>query len=283
MSTKKRDHTDVTGNDDDVPPVVEAVKKKKRKTKFELLEAEVKRAPKSVKIGCTENSDNSPINEESSDDDDNYSSGNEEDSANVSAIQKDDVYRRRFLRPALTEKEIENVANRPSTKISSKLDKTNDCFDRFTLPRLQKTWNSGFDPLQGETAEIYKTLMTYKDFSFPKLSGENITCVSNLITLHALNHVLKARCLVVENSRFLTNLELGEDDYEVDDYRDQSMTRASVLILTPFRNTAYNIFSTIVKLFETNPKKQIVQRKKRFRHEYGPEGQCFKNFEAYAF
>ena len=128
--------------------------------------------------------------------------------------------------------------------------------------------------LTDEAAELYKTLMTYKDFSYPKISSENVSCVNNVITLHVLNHVMRARSLVVANNRFLRDLDCEDDeDFDVDLYRDQSITRPSVLILTPFKNTAYNIFKIIEKLFVATEKKHVVVRKNRFKSEFGPQGE----------
>ena len=128
--------------------------------------------------------------------------------------------------------------------------------------------------LTDEAADLYKTLMTYKDFSYPKISSENVSSVNNVITLHVLNHVMRARSLVVANNRFLRDLDCEDDeDFDVDLYRDQSITRPSVLILTPFKNTAYNIFKTIEKLFVATEKKHVVVRKNRFKSEFGPQGE----------
>ena len=87
------------------------------------------------------------------DDDDLFESGDLLDIEDKSsAVDEDNIYKQRFFRPALNEKEIENiVANRPAMRSSSVTHSKNlDGFERFTLPRLRKTWNSHFEPLKGK-------------------------------------------------------------------------------------------------------------------------------------
>ena len=118
------------------------------------------------------------------DDDDLFESGDLLDIEDKSsAVDEDNIYKQRFFRPALNEKEIENItANRPAMRSSSVTHSKNlDCFERFTLPRLRKTWNSHFEPLTGKSGPSLKREGCPR---FPQtvitVSGQFILCNFNI-------------------------------------------------------------------------------------------------------
>ena len=65
--------------------------------------------------------------------------------------------------------------------------------------------------------------------------------------------------------------------YEKYDTKDQGFTRPKVLILTPFKQMAFQIVESIVMLVNGGRWKR-VSKKKKFREEFGSEEEAFNDY-----
>lgn len=152
-----------------------------------------------------------------------------------------------------------------------------DSFDK--LPRayeadekLCKQWPSlGVDqPDVSLYNSLFASFNSYRDVIFPAMDHTNGNTIRALYSLHALNHVLKARRRVKKNSdkirlaaakpSVLAELEANPR------LRDQGFTRPRVLIVAPFRSVAYELVQMIEKLC---PNDEVMNRK-RFEEEFAP-------------
>ncbi|KAJ3243394.1 rRNA-binding ribosome biosynthesis protein utp25 [Chytriomyces hyalinus] len=138
---------------------------------------------------------------------------------------------------------------------------------------------------------LFPIMNTYADVLLTTQTRENEVEMRQTYCLHTVNHVLKTRDRVLKNTARLNAAALassskdtsGEDegiteDVEDDDedagdverngnvieYRDQGFTRPKVLILIPFKNIAFEVIETIIKLSGASQ----VENKSRFTSEF---------------
>ncbi|KAM8817428.1 U3 small nucleolar RNA-associated protein 25 homolog isoform 2-T2 [Rhynchonycteris naso] len=116
-----------------------------------------------------------------------------------------------------------------------------------------------------------KTTQELKDLFYPERTAlKNGEEIRHVYCLHAVNHVLKANAQVLGNNSRLRSQKLGVGND--DDFRDQGLTRAKVLIVVPFREAALRVVQLFISLLEGDSKKKIiVSNKKRFNGEYGSD------------
>ncbi|XP_063710478.1 U3 small nucleolar RNA-associated protein 25 homolog [Symsagittifera roscoffensis] len=188
-------------------------------------------------------------------------------------IYKEDALYRKFFRGSLTAFEtdqVKTVSNK--AVINGDEDHQKKNFNsQSLLPRLKKMFTGNFGDLTGLQNRIMKVLVDYSDFRSSLITSNNLQEIQRVVSLHILNHVLKSRTIVLQNNRELKRASEQQIEYQPDDYRDQCITRPSCLILTPFRNSAYNIIKVFFRLFEDS-KKHKITKKKRFEIDYGPDG-----------
>ncbi|KAJ2048282.1 rRNA-binding ribosome biosynthesis protein utp25 [Coemansia sp. S16] len=135
-------------------------------------------------------------------------------------------------------------------------------------PRLAKPLrklNDGQDPsaLQQRLLGWFDQYLdvVYADRSFDKEDD-----ITTAYALHAMNHVLKSKDLERRNKARLSKAHAeGTDAGEL---RDQGFTRPRVLIVLPFRNSAYKVVEKLYKLASGGQEMSAP----RFVKEYGPAG-----------
>ncbi|TPX73137.1 hypothetical protein CcCBS67573_g05595 [Chytriomyces confervae] len=138
---------------------------------------------------------------------------------------------------------------------------------------------------------LFPIMNTYADVLLTTQTRENEVEMRQTYCLHTVNHVLKTRDRVLKNTARLNAAALAssskdtsgeaegttedaEDDDEdagdverngnVIEYRDQGFTRPKVLILIPFKNIAFEVIETIIKLSGASQ----VENKSRFTSEF---------------
>ncbi|KAJ3253893.1 rRNA-binding ribosome biosynthesis protein utp25 [Chytriomyces hyalinus] len=138
---------------------------------------------------------------------------------------------------------------------------------------------------------LFPIMNTYADVLLTTQTRENEVDMRQTYCLHTVNHVLKTRDRVLKNTARLNAAALAssskdtsgeaegitedvEDDDEdagdverngnVIEYRDQGFTRPKVLILIPFKNIAFEVIETIIKLSGASQ----VENKSRFTSEF---------------
>ena len=107
---------------------------------------------------------------------------------------------------------------------------------------------------------LASSIYAYQDLLFVDRSHQNADDLRALVSLHAINHVLKTRDRVLRNNARLAK-QSAEDDLQL---RDQGFTRPKVLILLPTRQSCVRYAETIIKIVE--PEQQ--ENKKRFQDSY---------------
>lgn len=158
-----------------------------------------------------------------------------------------------------------------------------------------------------ELKTLYGLMSTYADLY---LTTETFTMQNSALIksycMHAVNHVLKTRDLILKNnaklSKFMLTEKAGDSvagvsevvDNELDEsddssesdsdsslvsgdcvdklvdgdaLRDQGFTRPKVLILVPLKNTAFRVIKTVLDIVCA----EQVENKKRFEDEFGPD------------
>ncbi|TMW43915.1 hypothetical protein DOY81_011006, partial [Sarcophaga bullata] len=132
--------------------------------------------------------------------------------------------------------------------------------DRVNLPMT---------PLQ---SELLSLINCYKDLYYPYRTFDNAEQIRQVYTIHALNYIFKTRACVMLNTKKIEEEESKNSGLVIDDmYRDQGLARPKVLIVTPFRDSAYrivNIMSEIIKKKETDNDQKSVMNYDRFKNEF---------------
>jgi U3 small nucleolar RNA-associated protein 25 len=114
--------------------------------------------------------------------------------------------------------------------------------------------------------ELASIIFAYKDFYFGQRNFNNEDEIKTIYCAHVLNHILKARKLVVGNSKKLkSNTAVDNDDDNV--MRDQGFTNSKVLILLPFRESANRVVENIASLLVGEDKSKVYNYK-RFLEEF---------------
>jgi len=124
---------------------------------------------------------------------------------------------------------------------------------------LHKRLTSTVKSLSQFQLELLSIIGGYHDFSYPERNFDNAEELRYCYCLHAINHVLKSRDIVVANN--------DKQDGDENEMRDQGLTRPKVLILVPFKDSVYRIINIMISLM--SPKENFnVVHKNRFLEEF---------------
>ncbi|KAJ2848896.1 rRNA-binding ribosome biosynthesis protein utp25 [Coemansia erecta] len=104
----------------------------------------------------------------------------------------------------------------------------------------------------------------YRDVVYSSRSFDKEDEITTAYTLHTMNHVLKSRDRERKNNVELSKAHASRTD--AGELRDRGFTRPRVLILTPFRNSAYKVVEKILKLSSADQEINLA----RLSREYGP-------------
>lgn len=124
---------------------------------------------------------------------------------------------------------------------------------------LHKQLSSNVKPLSSLQLELLSILMKYHDFSYPERNFDNAEELRYCYCLHAINHVLKSLEIIVGNN--------NNENRDEEEMRDQGLTRPKVLILVPFKDSAYRIINMIISLMSSKENFNVVH-KNRFLEEF---------------
>ncbi|CDS40778.1 digestive organ expansion factor [Echinococcus multilocularis] len=113
--------------------------------------------------------------------------------------------------------------------------------------------------------DIFRIIDNYEDLCYC-LRNPKMESVRELYCVHALNHILKSRKIMLKNTA--RAVKLGLDD----SIRDQGFHRARVMVILPTREAARR---TVHQMLRLMPKGSTVSHRKRFERDFGPqEGQA---------
>ncbi|CAG9764899.1 unnamed protein product [Ceutorhynchus assimilis] len=114
-------------------------------------------------------------------------------------------------------------------------------------------------PLQ---QELFSIINNYQDLYYPERTFDNAEEIRFVYCLHAINHVLKTRIKVLHH-----NAKLSKKDDVPEEFRDQGLVRPKVLIVAPFKSSAYKIINTIINIMFKEDKGNVI-KKLRFIEDY---------------
>ncbi|KAG5672047.1 hypothetical protein PVAND_002209 [Polypedilum vanderplanki] len=120
-------------------------------------------------------------------------------------------------------------------------------------------------PLQNEILSI---VSNYQDFYYPHRTHKTGEEIRLAYCIHSLNHVLKTRQKVLQHNAKLAKLkENKKNTVLTDEFRDQGFVRPRVLIILPFRDSAYRVINMLIDLLNPKEKSGILNYK-RFVDEF---------------
>lgn len=116
--------------------------------------------------------------------------------------------------------------------------------------------------------ELFSIINNYQDLYYYKQTLNNIDSIRFVYCLHIANHILKTHTRILRH-----NAKLKNKDDVPDEYRDQGYVRPKILVLLPFKSSAYKVVLLLEKLMFGAAKKGNVMNKKRFLEEYNSNSQ----------
>lgn len=113
---------------------------------------------------------------------------------------------------------------------------------------------------------LFLFMHAYLDVSFGEQTHLNAKAVRAMLVVHCVNHVLKGRDEVNENTEKLDAQESGTGDVGTC-VADKGFSSPRVLILCPFRSICHDLVKMILSIC---PAAKQVMNQKRFREEFSP-------------
>ncbi|CDW59411.1 digestive organ expansion factor [Trichuris trichiura] len=115
--------------------------------------------------------------------------------------------------------------------------------------------------------DILSIICGYHDMFYARRTHAQSDELHTVIAIHALNHILKTRTIIMRHKDRTPKCTESLDEVE---QRDLGLTRPRILLLVPFRHSAYLVVKAMIGLLFGNDQKPFVTHKKRFIEHYGP-------------
>lgn len=154
-----------------------------------------------------------------------------------------------YLIKALEEK-------RPFAELPTVPEIVNDINELVLHERLMSTVKNHISQFE---LEVLSILAKYHDFDYSERNFDNAEYLRYCYCLHAFNHVLKSRKIVIAND--------SQKNGNEDEMRDQCLTRPKVIILVPFKDSAYRIIKMMIDFMSRSENFNVVH-KNRFLEEF---------------
>lgn len=135
------------------------------------------------------------------------------------------------------------------------------------LDKLRSQMSTQSDGNKGEAAlqkDLLSCIGSYQDLYVTKHDVKTRSLYRDVLSLHMLNHIMKIRRRVLKNNEKLSNAPKDAEPSDSNAYLDQGFVRPSVLVLLPFRSSA---FHWVTAFLQHTPEHQ-VENKARFRNEF---------------
>lgn len=123
-------------------------------------------------------------------------------------------------------------------------------------------------PLTPLQTELISIAANYQDLYYPHRTHSNGEELRLTYCIHALDHVLKTRQKVLHHNSKISKFKASKKNVIIpDEFRDQGFVRPRVLIVLPFRDSAYRVINMLLDLLNPNEKESTVNYK-RFEDEF---------------
>lgn len=127
-------------------------------------------------------------------------------------------------------------------------------------------------PLQ---AELISIASNYQDLYYPHRTHKNGEQIRLSYCIHALDHIMKTRQKVLHHNARIAKLKASKKNVVIpDDFRDQGFVRPRILIVLPFRDSAYRVVNMLIDLLNPGEKSATVNYS-RFVDEFSGESLYF--------
>ncbi|XP_017147168.1 digestive organ expansion factor homolog [Drosophila miranda] len=132
-------------------------------------------------------------------------------------------------------------------------------------------------PLSALQSELFHIVNNYQDLYYPYRTHSNAEEIRYMYCLHALNHMLKVRSLILRNNEKVAalakSLKLSPNEISIPEtFRDQGLKRMKVLFIVPFRESALKIVKFIGDLLfgsqDDQTRKNSMTNYERFLQDY---------------
>ncbi|EDW74772.2 uncharacterized protein Dwil_GK15852 [Drosophila willistoni] len=132
-------------------------------------------------------------------------------------------------------------------------------------------------PLSALQSNLFNIANRYQDLYYTQRSHENSEEIRFVYCLHALNHMLKSRSLILRNNEKVAalakSLKLPPSEVSIPEiYRDQGLKRMKVLFVVPFRESALAIVNNLADLLygqqDEQKRKASIAKYDRFLEDY---------------
>ncbi|KAF2879479.1 hypothetical protein ILUMI_26703 [Ignelater luminosus] len=117
-------------------------------------------------------------------------------------------------------------------------------------------------PMTSLQNEIFSIINNYQDLYYTQRTFENAEEIRFIYSLHIVNHILKTRTKVLHH-----NAKLNKKDDVPEEFRDQGLVRPKILVIVPFRDSAYRIISMLIDILIPKDKGNVMN-KNRFIEEF---------------
>lgn len=87
--------------------------------------------------------------------------------------------------------------------------------------------------------ELFSVMSSYTDLYYPEATHSHWDEVQTVYAVHILNHVLKTRKRIINHNATWKKAQADKKRASEVSYRDQGYARPSVLVLLPFKHSAY--------------------------------------------
>ncbi|XP_039481768.1 U3 small nucleolar RNA-associated protein 25 homolog [Drosophila santomea] len=132
-------------------------------------------------------------------------------------------------------------------------------------------------PLTALQSQLFYIANNYQDVYFPHRTHGNAEDIRYVYCLHALNHMLKVRSLILRNNEKVSALaktqKVSPNEVSIpESFRDQGLKRMKVVFVVPFRESALKIVNIIGDLLfgsqDDQARKTSIANYERFLADY---------------
>ncbi|KAH8348392.1 hypothetical protein KR084_007032 [Drosophila pseudotakahashii] len=132
-------------------------------------------------------------------------------------------------------------------------------------------------PLTALQSQLFYIANNYQDVYYPHRTHGNAEAIRYVYCLHALNHMLKVRSLILRNNEKVSALaksqKMSPNEISIpESFRDQGLKRMKVVFIVPFRESALNIVNIIGDLLfgsqDDQARKTSIANYERFLADY---------------